>query len=105
MHEQLNSVGCVPFQTAEERRATEVSDVEWQLSSVSKAQTDRDEAQVQNDDHLQHIQVYMQIVYVNYVFNLSTIFPLCFWDSWHLGIMGTCLKFSVSYGIVILVLY
>lgn len=32
MHEQLNSVGCVPFQTAEESRATEVSDVEWQLS-------------------------------------------------------------------------
>lgn len=41
MHEQLNSVGCVPFQTAEESRATEVSDVEWQLSLMQKAQTDR----------------------------------------------------------------
>lgn len=65
MHEQLNSVGCVPFQTAEERRATEVSDVEWQLRSVSKAQIDGGEAQVQNDDHLQDIQVHVQILYLN----------------------------------------
>lgn len=71
MHEQLNSVGCVPFQNAEERRATEMSDVEWQLRSASKAQKDRGEDLVQNDDHLQCIQVHMLIVYLNCASSVS----------------------------------
>lgn len=41
MHEQLNSVGCVPFQSAEMRKATKACDVWWQLCFVWKAQIDR----------------------------------------------------------------
>lgn len=58
MREQLNSVGCVPFQTAEESRAAAASDVEWQLSLMQKAQTDGGKFHVQNDDSFRyHMQI------------------------------------------------
>lgn len=44
MHEQLNSVGCVPFQTAEESRAGQES--ELQLGLMLKAQTVRETVKI-----------------------------------------------------------